>query len=78
MPPSRLFFCHQPRAMSLILLLTGPVCVWLHVPICVCLLQVYNRLSGQYNREAIDNALQSLMAEAHIYNTVDDNHWKAA
>jgi hypothetical protein len=40
--------------------------------------KVYNRLGGQFGQMAIDAALQSLMTDAHIYNTVDDNHWKAA
>jgi hypothetical protein len=28
--------------------------------------QVYNKLGGQFNRQVIDNALQTLMAEAHV------------
>lgn len=40
--------------------------------------QIYNKLNGRFNQQAINQALQSLTAEAHLYTTTDDDHYKAA
>jgi len=45
--------------------------------LCLCL-QVFNQLGGRYSREQVTNALNSLVSEAHLYNTVDDFHYKSA
>lgn len=39
---------------------------------------VFNQLGGRYSREQVTNALNSLVSEAHLYNTVDDFHYKSA
>eukprot|EP00879_Flechtneria_rotunda_P026457 GHRR01028208.1.p1 GENE.GHRR01028208.1~~GHRR01028208.1.p1 ORF type:complete len:239 (+),score=99.47 GHRR01028208.1:701-1417(+) len=40
--------------------------------------QIYNTFTGKFGKQAIDTALQNLTAEAHLYTTTDDDHFKAA
>eukprot|EP00775_Hariotina_reticulata_P011728 gene11728-11872_t len=40
--------------------------------------EVYNRLTGQFNKQQVDQALQQLTSDAHVYTTTDDDHYKAA
>lgn len=40
--------------------------------------QIYNYFNGRFNKLQIDNAMKALVDEAHVYTTVDDDHFKAA
>lgn len=40
--------------------------------------QVHNKLSGQFNRGQVEQAMQALMSDAHVYTTIDEYHFKFA
>eukprot|EP00878_Enallax_costatus_P005720 GHUV01005998.1.p1 GENE.GHUV01005998.1~~GHUV01005998.1.p1 ORF type:complete len:266 (+),score=88.74 GHUV01005998.1:873-1670(+) len=40
--------------------------------------QVYTVFNGRYTKQQIDATMKALVDEAHVYTTVDDDHYRAA
>lgn len=53
-------------------------CMFLSIAHLLLLTQIYNRLNGQFSKQQVDQALQQLTSDAHVYTTTDDDHYKAA